>query len=57
MSFIAAILTNNTATSKAAMGRDRWSRLGSEARIVAGRGPSPLRASSRGRVKHLFGAN
>jgi len=57
MSLLAAFLTVDTVSSDAAFGADRWlSIVGQNDKVPAGR-PSPFRASPRGRVTNLFGAN
>ena len=52
MSLIAALLNARAANTDAAMEID----LAVHQRGAALRGPSPFRASPRGRVQHLFGA-
>jgi hypothetical protein len=57
MSLIVAFLTADMASSDTAMNKDRWSRIAGQAAKVPTGCPSPFRASPRGRVTHLFGAN
>lgn len=55
MSLIVAFLTADTPSADVAHD-DRWARIAGQAAKRATRGPSPFRASPRGRVTQLFGA-